>query len=52
MDGRPAEVFADTVKGGDIQAVLADACVLISVGSPKYVAKRDSWSARSAPMER
>lgn len=29
--GRPAEVFADTAKGGQMQATLADACVVISI---------------------
>lgn len=28
---QPAEVFADTAKGGDMAAALADACVLISI---------------------
>lgn len=28
---RPAEVFADTSKGGDMAAALADACVVISL---------------------
>lgn len=27
----PAEVFADTAKGGQMQATLADACVLVSI---------------------
>jgi hypothetical protein len=31
LDGSPAEVFADTRKGGDMAATLADACVLISI---------------------
>ena len=31
LDGAPAEVFADTVKGGDLQQVIGDACVLISL---------------------
>lgn len=29
--GQPAEVFADTQRGGQMQATLADACVLISI---------------------
>jgi hypothetical protein len=29
--GKPAEVFADTVKGGQMQASIADACVLLSI---------------------
>lgn len=29
--GKPAEVFADTEKGGQMQATIADACVLISI---------------------
>lgn len=29
--GHVAEVFADTAKGGQMQATLADACVLISI---------------------
>ena len=28
---KPAEVFADTLKGGQMQATVADACVLISI---------------------
>jgi hypothetical protein len=28
---RSVEVFADTLKGGDMQATLADACVIISL---------------------
>ena len=28
---RPVEVFADILKGGDMQATLADACVIISL---------------------
>lgn len=28
---QPAEVFADTAKGGDMAAALADACILISI---------------------
>jgi len=31
LDGTPAEVFADTVKPGDLQNVIADGCVLISL---------------------
>ena len=31
LDGSPAEVFADTPRGGDLQASIADACVLISL---------------------
>jgi hypothetical protein len=30
-DGRPGEVFVNTAKGGQMQAVLADACVLVSL---------------------
>lgn len=29
--GRPGEVFADVLHGGQMQAVLSDACVLISI---------------------
>jgi hypothetical protein len=29
--GKPAEVFADTIKGGQMQASIADACVLLSI---------------------
>jgi hypothetical protein len=29
--GQPAEVFADTLKGGQMAATLADACVIISI---------------------
>jgi hypothetical protein len=29
--GQPGEVFADTAKGGQMQATLSDACVLISI---------------------
>lgn len=29
--GAPSEVFTDTLKGGQMQATLADACVLISL---------------------
>ena len=29
--GRASEVFSDTVKGGQMQATIADACVLISI---------------------
>ena len=29
--GKPAEVFADTAKGGQMQATIADACVMISI---------------------
>ena len=29
--GRPAEVFADLPKGGQMQAVLSDACVIVSI---------------------
>lgn len=28
---RPREVFCNTLRGGDMQAALADACVLISI---------------------
>lgn len=28
---QPIEVFADTLKGGQMQATVADACVLISI---------------------
>jgi hypothetical protein len=31
MTGHPVEVFADTGKGGDMAAALADACVVISL---------------------
>jgi len=30
-DGTPGEVFADTPRRGDLQASIADACVLISI---------------------
>lgn len=31
LDGTPGEVFADTPRGGDLQASIADACVLVSL---------------------
>ena len=31
LDGHPMEAFATTLRGGDMQAALADACVLISI---------------------
>lgn len=30
-DGTPGEVFADTTRGGDMQATIADCCVIISI---------------------
>lgn len=36
--GRPMEVFADTPKGGQMQATLADTCVLISIALQSGVA--------------
>jgi hypothetical protein len=44
LDGTPGEVFADTPNGGQMQATLSDACVLISVAlqngiSPEALAK-------------
>lgn len=31
LQGQPREVFANTLSGGDMQAALADACVVISI---------------------
>jgi ribonucleoside-diphosphate reductase alpha chain len=31
LSGNPREVFANTLRGGDMQAAVADACVLISI---------------------
>jgi hypothetical protein len=39
--GAPAEVFADTRKGGQMQATLADACVLISLALQHGIAPAD-----------
>ena len=36
-DGRMGEVFCDTARGGHMQATLADACVLISIGLQRGV---------------
>lgn len=30
--GRPMEVFANTDRGGDMQAVISDSCVILSLG--------------------
>lgn len=38
---RPAEVFADTRKGGQMQATLADACVVISIALQHGIAPAD-----------
>lgn len=40
-DMRPAEVFADVAKGGDLQWSTADACVLISVALQHGIAPAD-----------
>lgn len=40
-DGAPAEVFADTPRGGDLQASIADACVLISLALQHGLAPAD-----------
>ena len=42
--GKPCEVFADAVRGGQMQAAMSDACVLISIAlqhgiSPEALAK-------------
>ena len=29
--GQPCEVFTDTAKGGDMQAALSDACIILSI---------------------
>ena len=39
--GQPAEVFADTARGGDMQASIADACVLISLALQHGIAPAD-----------
>jgi hypothetical protein len=39
--GAPAEVFADTRKGGQMQATLADACVMISLALQHGIAPAD-----------
>lgn len=39
--GQPAEVFADTTKGGDMQAALADGCVVISLALQHGIAPAD-----------
>lgn len=38
---QPAEVFADVAKGGDIQWVISDACVLISIALQHGIAPAD-----------
>lgn len=38
---QPQEVFANTPKGGDMQAALADACVLISIALQHGIAPTD-----------
>ena len=39
--GQPAEVFADTAKGGQMQATIADACVVISIALQHGVTAAD-----------
>jgi hypothetical protein len=39
--GRIAEVFADTLKGGQMAATLADACVVISIALQHGIAPAD-----------
>lgn len=39
--GQPAEAFANTPQGGDMQAALADACVLISIALQHGIAPAD-----------
>lgn len=39
--GAPMEVFADTTKGGDMQAALADGCVVISLALQHGIAPAD-----------
>jgi hypothetical protein len=41
VDGSPAEVFADSARGGDMAATLADACVLISIALQHGIAPAD-----------
>ena len=38
---QPAEVFADTAKGGDMAAALADACVILSIALQHGIAPAD-----------
>lgn len=38
---QPAEVFADTAKGGDMAAALADACVILSIALQYGIAPAD-----------
>lgn len=37
----PVEVFADTLKGGDMAAALADACVVVSIALQHGIAPAD-----------
>lgn len=39
--GKPAEVFADTSKGGQMQLAIADACVLVSVALQHGIGPED-----------
>jgi hypothetical protein len=39
--GAPSEAFADVAKGGDLQWVIADACVLISIAMQHGIAPAD-----------
>ena len=41
VTARPAEVFADTAKGGQMQATIADACVVISIALQHGVTAAD-----------
>ena len=40
-DMKPAEVFADVAKGGDMQWAIADACVVISLALQHGIAPAD-----------
>ena len=39
--GAPSEVFANTAKGGDMAAALADACVILSIALQNGIAPAD-----------
>ncbi len=38
---QPAEVFADTAKGGQMQCTIADACVVVSIALQHGIAPAD-----------
>ena len=38
FSGQPRECFANTLRGGDMQAALADACVLVSIALQSGIA--------------